>query len=565
MPKRFVALLLAVMLVFLSACGTAQNQYDAAAVFAAQQQERAAWLADPDDAALWEALGLSGTVVLGEQITSRTIGAQSWLLQPAEVEGRSVTLCYCLDEQGRPLLDLRASFGLNSLPVEEWRQQSDLFTVRVTAALGGELPQDYETEGLSRYSLLLTDPVGGEVLPAVAGDAALYELLSDGEPHAVCLRLRAMQGEEPLLRVTHLLCEGWLEAEAVLRAQSEQLLWAARHGESETVRLLLNAGNAAVTDPNGDGLLFLALQSGDAQTVKLVADAGCGDTVCNIYRVEEGSLTAAERQDWQQMLAELDGQGVDTGCTAPSIAYYYTVHGEADRLALYLDHYPAEFSLSAEQSHTVALQYGVESAQEANLLDLAILRDDVATAQVLLGSGAGASGLLKKKLQAAPTDFSDEMLALLGSRGYFGVLDDVLEDYRAFRDSYEEVAGESCRRFEQDYADYCIAVQKGDTFAAAGIMDSGLLEEIVGQLEAVQQVQKPQTEAINALWDLMFQYADMMDTAGYYYKRISLSTYIVTRRYYRALFEDRLGRAHTLYEQFKHETEVYDWLLENLG
>ena len=39
----------------------------------------------------------------------------------------------------------------------------------------------------------------------------------------------------------------------------------------------------------------------------------------------------------------------------------------------------------------------------------------------------------------------------------------------------------------------------------------------------------------------------------------------VTRRYYRALFEDRLGRAHTLYEQFKHETEVYDWLLENLG
>ena len=145
MPKRFVALLLAVMLVFLSACGTAQNQYDTAAVFAAQQQERAAWLADPDDAALWEALGLSGTVVLGEQISSRTIGAQSWLLQPAEVEGRSVTLCYCLDEQGRPLLDLRASFGLNSLPVEEWRQQSDLFTVRVTAALGGELPQGYET------------------------------------------------------------------------------------------------------------------------------------------------------------------------------------------------------------------------------------------------------------------------------------------------------------------------------------------------------------------------------------------------------------------------------------
>ena len=63
--------------------------------------------------------------------------------------------------------------------------------------------------------------------------------------------------------------------------------------------------------------------------------------------------------------------------------------------------------------------------------------------------------------------------------------------------------------------------------------------------------------------DLMFEYADMMDTAGYYYKRISLSTYVVTRRYYRALFEDRLGKAHTLYEEFRRQTAVYDGLLEN--
>ena len=89
------------------------------------------------------------------------------------------------------------------------------------------------------------------------------------------------------------------------------------------------------------------------------------------------------------------------------------------------------------------------------------------------------------------------------------------------------------------------------------------LDEIVGQLQAVQNVAKPETEAINALWDLMYEYADMMDTAGYYYKRISLSTYVVTRRYYRALFENRLGRAHALYEEFKHQTAVYDGLLQN--
>lgn len=125
------------------------------------------------------------------------------------------------------------------------------------------------------------------------------------------------------------------------------------------------------------------------------------------------------------------------------------------------------------------------------------------------------------------------------------------------------MAGESCRRFERDYAAYCEAMEKGDSFAAAGIMDSGLLDEIVGQLQAVQNVAKPETEAINALWDLMYEYADMMDTAGYYYKRISLSTYVVTRRYYRALFENRLGRAHALYEEFKHQTAVYDGLLQN--
>ena len=54
-----------------------------------------------------------------------------------------------------------------------------------------------------------------------------------------------------------------------------------------------------------------------------------------------------------------------------------------------------------------------------------------------------------------------------------------------------------------------------------------------------------------------------MDTAGYYYKRISLSTYVVTRRYYRALFENRLERAHELYEEFGRQITVYDQLLEN--
>ena len=59
MLKRITALLLAVMMLLLTACGT-QKEYKLSAVFAASEQERTAWLADPDNAPLWEQLGLSG-------------------------------------------------------------------------------------------------------------------------------------------------------------------------------------------------------------------------------------------------------------------------------------------------------------------------------------------------------------------------------------------------------------------------------------------------------------------------------------------------------------------------
>lgn len=62
MLKRWTALLLAVMLIFLTAC-SAQKEYKLSAVFAAAEEDRPQWLADPDNAALWEQLGLSGSVV----------------------------------------------------------------------------------------------------------------------------------------------------------------------------------------------------------------------------------------------------------------------------------------------------------------------------------------------------------------------------------------------------------------------------------------------------------------------------------------------------------------------
>ena len=66
MLKRWTALLLAVMLIFLTACG-AQKEYKLSAVFAAAEEDRPQWLADPDNAALWEQLGLSGQLLLLRQ------------------------------------------------------------------------------------------------------------------------------------------------------------------------------------------------------------------------------------------------------------------------------------------------------------------------------------------------------------------------------------------------------------------------------------------------------------------------------------------------------------------
>lgn len=201
-----------------------------------------------------------------------------------------------------------------------------------------------------------------------------------------------------------------------------------------------------MTDRNGDGLLWAALQSGNAETVELVVKAGATGENHNLYWAEPAALTIAERQDWQQLLSTLEEQHTDTGCTAPSIAYCCTAMGNAERLSLYLAHFPLsaeEAALPEGDSTTVALRYGVESAQTGNLLDLAVANDDTETAAVLLQNGVTASPLLLKKLQASPTTLSDEMLALLGSYRYFGVLDEVLADYRAFKESYEAVAGKA--------------------------------------------------------------------------------------------------------------------------
>ena len=92
--KKIIAMLLAVALVLLTACGT---RYDLSAYLQPQKRSAPNGLPIRINAVLWEKLGLSGLVVSAGDPTAMTIGAQRWqLLQPATVNGEAVTLCFCL-------------------------------------------------------------------------------------------------------------------------------------------------------------------------------------------------------------------------------------------------------------------------------------------------------------------------------------------------------------------------------------------------------------------------------------------------------------------------------------
>lgn len=562
--KRWLPWLAA--LVLLTGCA-GQAAPSVLAVFAAEPQERITLLTDPTDADAWDALSLDEVAAGEPEGDAVTIGGESWLAVPATLRGTPYTLWLRAMPDDSWQLDLAASFGLNHIPAAEWDMQKGLFTVRVTASLSQELPAGYEPYADTRFPLLLRDADGEEKIAVAPRDTedgkALLQLLSDGKEHRLLLRLRAMQGGEgPILRVVACCGESWLDQEAILRAQCGELLTAVRSGKAEAVAALLTPQNITVTDENGDGLLYLALLSGDADTVSLLADMDCPAENRNYYRID-GALTEEEQADRDALLDFIRQQGRFPGCIAGTIAYQLTASGNAAALGLYLDHYAVDGDIPAGENAALTAYYGDGAdPMAANLLDIAVTASDPATAEVLLSHGVSASRLLRQALRQNPTSFSRGVLAVLGEYRYFGELDEVLEDYAAFKESYEQEAGNACTRFEKLYNNYMDAAAKGDYFQAAAIMDSGLLKTIVGQLTAVQQVQRPQTEAIGSLWDLMFEYADMMDTAGWYYKRIARSTYSVTRNYQKYMFELRLSQGEKLYNEFLTVTATYDWLLE---
>lgn len=565
--KRWLPWLAALML-FTGCAGQAAPSV--LAVFAAEPEERLTLLTDPADLDCWDALALDEVAAEEPTGDAVTIGGESWLAVPATLRGTPYTLWLRAMPDDSWQLDLAASFGLNRIPAAEWDRQGGLFTVRVTASLLEELPAGYEQYAGIRFPLLLRDADGEEKIAVAPRDTedgeALLQLLSDGKEHRLLLRLRAMQGgEEPILRVAACCGEGWLDQEAILRAQCGELLAAVRSGRAETAAALLTEQNISVTDENGDGLLYLALLSGDADTVSLLADRDCPAENRNYYRID-GALTEEEQADREALLDSIRQKGRSPGCIAGSIVYQLTASGNADALGLYLDYYPCDWEIPAGEDAILTAYYGGGAdPTAANLLDIAVTANDAATARVLLSHGAPASGLLRQALRQNPVSFSRGMLAVLGEHRCFGELDDVLADYAAFKESYEQEAGNACTRFEKLYNDYMDAAANGDYFQAAAVMDSGLLKTIVGQLTAVKQVQEPQTDAIGSLWDLMYEYADMMDTAGWYYKRIARSTYSVTRNYQKYMFELRLSQGEKLYNEFITATATYDWLLENIG
>lgn len=566
--KRLAAA--AAILFLLSACGQKTEEYDALAVFSAQPSNRSDYLTNASDVFLWDKLGLGGVTVTTGDTTERIVDKERWLTVRAELSGEENMLYLRRDPQGEWRLDLTASFGVNPLPLSEWGSEQGFFTARVTASLGGELPAPYQEHAATHYTVEIQDYTGEGTLTAVftresSDGEALHRLLSDGGEHRVLLRLRELpaEGETPLWRVTQYVAEGWFNEETELRRQNTALLEAVRQGRTEQVEALLTPQNVHVTDENGDGLLFLALRDHHDEIAELLIRMGVSGQNDNIYWHNMCHLLDFEREDVLTLTGKMRKGGGNAGCTAESLEHYLVQRSNNSALMIFLSAFEPQGTLSMAESWSLAERYGLELETPANLLDVAVLEGSAQTAETLLIDGLRASALLKEKLRLEPTSFSEQMLAVLGQQNYFGVMDEVLEDYGAFRKSYLKAASEEVKKFHEQYNRFLDAAVAGKQTEAYAIMDSGLLSAIEHQLAAVQRVEKPRTEAIGALWDLMFRYADMMDTAGYYYKRTAYSTYAVFRHYNLSRFQNRLERGEELRNRFLTEFETYERLYRN--
>lgn len=579
------------MLVAFSGCAMGERKNTISDVFTADAENRADYLTDPKDIALWDELDLDNVTLSDENTQDLQAGDVFVKRNNAEVGESMVPLYFIEGEDGKWRLDLDASFGLNEEQMTQWDSSDGIVTVRVYAELVSELPSQYAGREETHYAVKVADPQGESTLTAVfnrqsADGGALYALLSDGARHPVLLDLRAMDmgRNQTVWRIVRYRGENWLDESAVLRLRHAGLLEAVQSGDAEKAKDLFTQESLAVTDQNGDGLLFLALRGDHYDLAEWLISQSAGDFNDNLYWHDAAYLLDFERDDMTALTGALRESGGNPGCTAESIGHYFARYGGDAAMTVYLSHFAPQAELSALESRELAIRYGLvseapqttktaaktlktaaaqktESVSTANLVDVALLNRNAQTAATLLNGGATASDLLKEMLRTDPTFFSDDLLTVLGAHNYFGVLSEVLDDYRIFRDDTREKAGEQMDRFAEDYAKYLEVAGEDDIFTVAGIMDSYLLKDIVDQLVAVKTVSEPQTPAVKNLRELLIKYADTMDTAGYYYKRIARTTNTALRQNSRRMFKLRLEQADALRNEYLKETALYDDLL----
>lgn len=195
MAKRILTFYLGAALLLLAGCGGPADVSGAFAVFTDGPDRLARPFLREGDAALWEESGLSRAEVVRRSVRERTVGDERWLLADVTVGGIPAPVYFREAGDGSWQLDLSASTGRNALPLAEWRKSDDLLTVRVTAERAATLPEAYRGRGDGRFALRVRDSSGTGSILAAASRAtsdgeALADLLADGLPHRVLLRLR---------------------------------------------------------------------------------------------------------------------------------------------------------------------------------------------------------------------------------------------------------------------------------------------------------------------------------------------------------------------------------------
>lgn len=450
-----------------------------------------------------------------------------------------------------------------------------VFKAKLIASVSDRYEGAYAGTAESHLALLLTDWTGeGELLGYVPRESdvgqALAALLEKSGSAKVLLRLRltgaaAESGAEEAAataRIVALLSPDWHDPEE----ENAGILESAAAGDAPETRVLLDAGASPYAlDANGDGLIFLALRSGNLTLADLLASYGAPLENHNYLCAQADLLTGSEQTDIADAWGVQSAGGSDPGCTCETLLGYFVRSGAGSAVDWLLENGAEASSLSEYATLQLAARYGVPAAEgvRANELDLALAGGETEIARALLASGAQPSSLLLAKI-ADNMDFSSKACDLLGEYDYFGVLDSVIADYAAFRAAYDKVEA-LAREYNDRLAEYELLESQGRTFDAVYVLSREIYPAAKALKTAADALAEPATPEIAAVLTLTRDYASLVMRAANNMNNINGNIVKSGRNYLMSLHDRNQSAADAKLAELEDRIDYYDSIASHLS